>query len=84
MTARHAGQTAEAVRRFTAFLDNATRWGEEEAHEHLINVDELVDAVTHPLDDPELLRRTRELAKRLVQNPRLRWLEKRYRHLFLP
>jgi hypothetical protein len=80
----YAGHTREAVRRFTAFLDNATRWGGEEAEEHLINVDELVDAVTHPLDDPELLRHTRELVKRLVQNPRMRWLEKRYRQLFLP
>jgi tetratricopeptide (TPR) repeat protein len=80
----YAGHTGEAIRRFDAFLDNATRWGGEEAEKHLINVDELVDAVTHPLDDPELLRRTRELVQRLVQNPRMRWLAKRYEQLFLP
>ncbi len=79
-----AGHTDEAIRRFTAFLDEATSWNEEEAEEYLINVDELVDAVMHKLDDPELFRRTRELLKRLVERPRMRWLAKRYEQLLSP
>jgi hypothetical protein len=78
----YAGNAEEAVRRFTAFLDDAASWDGEEAEEYIINVDELVDAVTHKLDHPELFRRTRELVKRLVRQPRLTWLEKRYQHLF--
>jgi tetratricopeptide (TPR) repeat protein len=74
----YAGHVEEAVQRFTAFLDNAEVWDGEKAEEYLINVDELVDAVTHELDYPELLRRTRELVKRLARQPRMRWLAKRY------
>jgi tetratricopeptide (TPR) repeat protein len=60
-----AGNTDEAVRRFTAFLDDVESWDGARIKEDLINVDELVDAVTHRLDHPPLLWRTRELVKRL-------------------
>jgi tetratricopeptide (TPR) repeat protein len=77
-----AGRTEEAVRHFSVFLDNAAVWDGEQAEENIINVDELVDAVTHKLDNPELLRRTRELVERLAKHARLNWLAKRYPQLF--
>jgi hypothetical protein len=79
-----AGHTDEAVRLFGAFLDEAASWDETRADELVVNVDELVDAVTNRLSHPELLRRTRELVKRLARDPRMRWLETRYRELLLP
>ncbi|HMF17222.1 MAG TPA: hypothetical protein VKE98_08450 [Gemmataceae bacterium] len=78
----YAGHTDEAVRLFSAFLDDAASWDEGQAEEYISDLDELVDAVTHKLDHAELLCRTRDLLNHLVKNPRLRWLEKRYQHLF--
>jgi len=78
----YAGHTEEAVRQFTAFLDTAASWDEEEAEEYIADVDELVEAVTDKLNHPELIGRTRELVKRLAQSPRMAWLEKRYQRLF--
>jgi tetratricopeptide (TPR) repeat protein len=72
-----AGDADEAVRRFTAFLDDLESWDEAKLKEDVVNVDELVDAATQKLDHPELLRRARELVKRLG-------LETRYRQLFSP
>jgi tetratricopeptide (TPR) repeat protein len=80
----YAGHTDEAVRLFSAFLDTAASWDETQTEESIINLHELVDAVTHKLDHPELLRRTRDLVKRLAQDPRMRWLEKQYRQLLWP
>jgi tetratricopeptide (TPR) repeat protein len=71
----YAGNTAEAVRRFTAFLDEAESW-EKQAEDRIVNLDELVRALTDVLDQPELLRRTCALVRRLG-------FEKRYRQLAL-
>jgi hypothetical protein len=76
-----AGQDEEAVRHFTAFLDSAASWDGEEAEDRIVNVDELVDAVMHKLDNPELLSRTRELVQHLAKLSGLCWLGKRYPHL---
>jgi len=78
----YAGHTAEAVRLFSAFLDDAESWDKDQAEEYISDLDELVDAVTHKLDHAELVRRTRDLVRRFVKAPRLSWLEKRYQHLF--
>jgi tetratricopeptide (TPR) repeat protein len=72
----YAGHRDEAVGRFTAFLDAVESWDEESLEERVVNVDELVVAVTDILDDPELHRRTRALVERLG-------LQKRYRELAL-
>ena len=60
-----AGNAEEAVRRFTAFLDEVESWDAARREDEVVNVDELVAAVTEKLDHPELLRRTRELVKQL-------------------
>jgi tetratricopeptide (TPR) repeat protein len=70
-----AGNTAEAVRRFTEFLNEVEPWDEQKLQECIINIDELVVALTDALDHPELLRRTRALASRLK-------LDKRYQKNF--
>lgn len=72
----YAGDRDEAIGRFTAFLDDVESWDEQSLEERIVNVDELVATVTDILDDPELLRRTRELVDRLA-------LEKRYQELAL-
>jgi len=61
----YAGDRAESLRRFTAFLDEADAWDKESAEERIINLDELVKAATDILMDPKLLRRARLLAERL-------------------
>jgi tetratricopeptide (TPR) repeat protein len=71
----YAGNTDESVRRFTEFLDDIESWDNEQIEERVINADELVNALTHKFDHPELLRRTRDLVKRLS-------LEKQYQQLF--
>jgi tetratricopeptide (TPR) repeat protein len=72
----YAGNTEEAVRRFTEFLDELETWDEEKFEECVINIDEMVDAVTQGLDHPELLRRVRDLSKRI------HWSAKRYEQFF--
>jgi tetratricopeptide (TPR) repeat protein len=61
----YAGNRVESTRRFAAFLDDVESWDEGRVEECVINVDELVTAVTEQLDDPVLLRRTRALVDRL-------------------
>ena len=77
-----AGNTTEAIRRFSAFLDDAETWDEDRVVDSIINLHELVAAGTQKLGDLEVLRRTRELVKRLAKNPRMHWLEGRYQQLF--
>jgi tetratricopeptide (TPR) repeat protein len=70
-----AGNTDEAVRRFIALLDEVETWDKARTDEAVVNVDELVQAVTQKLDHPDLLRRTRDLVQRLklaVRYPQLR------------
>ncbi len=67
----YAGNIDEAVNRFTLFMDEIESWDETKVEECVINVDELVEAVTHKLDHPGLRHRTSELISRLG-------LEKRY------
>jgi tetratricopeptide (TPR) repeat protein len=73
----YAGNRVEAVRRFTAFLDDVESWDEESLEERVDYVDELVATVTDVLEDPELLRRTRALVERLG-------LQRAYEELALP
>lgn len=77
MAACHAklGFADEAIRRFTALLDEIAPLDEEALTEDVVNLDELVDAVTRDLRDSELLRRTRAAVNRLE-------FGKRYPRLF--
>lgn len=61
----YAGDKDQAVARFTALLDDVESWDAERLEEYVVNVDELVQAVTEVLDDSELLRRTRAMVDRL-------------------
>jgi tetratricopeptide (TPR) repeat protein len=75
-----AGRTDEAVRHFERFLDEVESFPDDELRHPLargpvMNVHELVDAVTHVLHHPELLRRTREVVRRMGD-------EKRHPELF--
>ncbi len=60
-----SGQTDIAIRQFSHFLDDLDPLDDKTAEEWIVNLDELVDAVTHHLNDPSLLRRTQALVKRL-------------------
>jgi hypothetical protein len=68
----YSGNREEAIRRFTAFLGDVESWDETRVEECIVNVDELVVAVTELLDDRELLRRTRALVERFVLQNRYR------------
>jgi lipopolysaccharide biosynthesis regulator YciM len=72
----YAGNSAEALQRFTVFLDEIEGWDEDQIKERVVNVDELVDALTHRLDASELVPRVRKLSRHF------RWFEKRYAQLF--
>jgi len=70
------GRIDEAIDKFSALLDDVESWDEKSVEERIVNVDELVVAVTSILGDPGLLRRTSALVVRLG-------LQKRYRELAL-
>jgi tetratricopeptide (TPR) repeat protein len=64
-----SGQAEQAKSLFSRFLDEIEQMNECTAKETVVNVCELVDALLHKLDEPELLRRTREQVMRLgLQN----------------
>jgi hypothetical protein len=75
----YSGNRDEAVRRFIAFLDEVESWDGKSVEERIVNVDELVVAVTDLLGDPELLRRTSALVDRLSLQMRYRGLALRGR-----
>lgn len=70
----YMGNRNEAVGKFTAFLDDIETWDEQSVEERIVNLDELVAAVTDILNDPELLRRTSAVVHQLG-------LQKRYGEL---
>jgi tetratricopeptide (TPR) repeat protein len=74
------GNEEEAVRRFSRFLDEVEAMDDKTEEEAVVNLDELVEAVTQKLDHPELLQRTRALAERL--DAKHRRYAKRYRKFF--
>jgi hypothetical protein len=60
-----SGQTDISIRLCFNFLDDVEPLDVSTARDWVINLDEIVDAVTNHLNDPTLLRRTQEVARRL-------------------
>jgi len=71
-----AGHRDEARRRFLEWLSDAETWDDEALEDRVVNVDELVWAVTRHLHDRHVKDRVRALVVRLG-------LRERYRSLFL-
>jgi tetratricopeptide (TPR) repeat protein len=71
-----SGQADEAIRLFSSFLEEVEPMDASTSRDWVINLDELVDAVTNHLNDPTLRRRTQEVARRLGYT-------KRYPRLFM-
>ena len=62
-----SGETAEAIRRFTALLDEIESLDDASLQENVVNLNEMNDAVVNHLHDDSLRQRTAKLLKRIEE-----------------